>query len=146
MSDDSDELRRRSETYIDSMFGPGQGERHSRFLDHLENEAMREMMHRCHVLEGDTRWLSSEENYLLGLVVLCATRSYGPAAMFAKTLRHLGTPREKILEALARLSMWVGPIAAAEASAHVQRALRDHDERGVASLEAWFPAPRGESK
>lgn len=137
-----DDLRQRSEGYIDSLFGPGQGERHGQFLDHLESEAMREMMHRCHLLEADTRWLSVEENYLLGLVTLCATRSYGPAAMFAKTLRHLGTPREKILEALARLAMWVGPIAAAEASALIQRALRDFDERGLGSMEAWFPPPR----
>ena len=109
--------------------------------DDLPDEAapLREAMHRCHVLEADTSWLSVEENYLLGMVVLCATRSYGPAAMFAKTLRHRGTPREKIVEATARLTMWIGPIAAAEASALIQRALRDYDERGMGSLEAWFP-------
>jgi hypothetical protein len=136
-----DELIARSEAYLDQLFGPGAGQRHSRFLEHLDSPALRETLHRYHVLEADTTFLSVTENYLLGMVVLCAVRSYASAGMFARTLLHLGTPREKLLEAVTRLSMWVGGIPAAEAAAHIQRAIRDWDERGPASLEGWFPPP-----
>ena len=80
------------------------------------------------------------------MVVLCAQRAFGPAAMFAKTLLHLGVAREKLLEAIARLAMWVGGIAAAEAAAHIQKAIGEYEQRGLASLDAWFPpasAPAG---
>ena len=103
-------------------------------------------LHSYHVLESDTRYLSITENYLLGMVVLCAQRAFGPAAMFAKTLLHLGVAREKLLEAIARLAMWVGGIAAAEAAAHIQKAIGEYEQRGLASLDAWFPpasAPAG---
>lgn len=130
-----------SERYLDSVFGPGFGGRHSAFLARIENPSLRGELHRYHLREADESQLTIEENYLLGMCVLCATRSYGPAAMFAKTLRHRGVGREKILEAVARLSMWVGGIAAAEATAHIQQALKHYDAEGLASLDAWFPTP-----
>jgi alkylhydroperoxidase/carboxymuconolactone decarboxylase family protein YurZ len=136
---DTDERRQQSEHYLDQLFGAGAGARHSAFLDRLEHPALREALHGYHVLEADTRHLSVAENYLIGMAVLCAQRAYGPAAMFAKTLRHLGVPREKLLEVTARLGMWVGGIAAAEAAAHIQKAIGEYEQRGVASLEAWFP-------
>jgi hypothetical protein len=125
--------------YVDGIFGCGTGERHVAFLEGIQNDALREAVHRCHAMEADTSRLSLEENYLLGMCVLAAQRSYGTAAMFAKVLLHLGTPREKILEAIGRLSMWVGPLPCAEASLVVQRALGHYDEEGFASLAAWFP-------
>src|SRR5262245_39742912 len=140
-----DELVRRSEAYVDTLFGAGTGQRHTQFLEHLENQALRETLHRYHLLEADTTHLSVEENYLIGMAVLCATRSYSTAAMFAKTLLHLGVTKEKLLEAVARLSMWIGGVPAAEAAAHIQRAIRDYEQRGRDSLEVWFPAPRGEA-
>jgi len=147
MDADRNERVQQSERYLDSLFGPGAGARHSAFLAHLAHPALRDTLHGYHVLEADTRHLSVAENYLLGMVVLCALRSYGPAAMFAKTLIHLGVPREKVIEATARLAMWVGGIAAAEAAGHIQKAIRDYEQRGLAALEAWFPPaaepPRG---
>ncbi len=134
-----DSLHERSERYLDGLFGAGAGRRHAAFVDRLASPALRETLHTYHVLEADTRWLSVEENYLLGMVVLCAQRAYAPAAMFAKTLMHLGVAREKITEATARLTMWVGGIPAAEAAAHVQKAIREYEKDGFASLAAWFP-------
>ncbi len=138
-TNEEEDLVRRSEAYLDGLFGPGRGRRHTAFLGRLESGALRDAMHRCHLTEADTTHLSVEENYLLGVCVLAALRSYGPAGMFAKTLRHRGVPRAKILEAVGRLAMWIGPIPAAEAAGHVQKALADYDERGEASLAAWFP-------
>ncbi|GAC1352926.1 MAG: hypothetical protein NVSMB1_20770 [Polyangiales bacterium] len=128
-----------SEAFLDSVFGAGEGRKHTAFLAHLENDALRDAVHRCHAMEADTALLSVEENYLIGMSVLCANRAFGPAAMFAKTLRHLGVQREKILEAIARLSMWIGAVQAAEAASHIQRALHEYDQTGKASLAAWFP-------
>lgn len=142
----TDERKQQSERYLDELFGPGAGARHSAFIDRLDHPALREALHGYHVLESDTRYLSIPENYLLGMVVLCAQRAYGPAAMFAKTLLHLGVAREKLLETTARLAMWVGGIAAAEAAAHIQKAIGEYEQRGLASLDAWFPpaaAPAG---
>jgi alkylhydroperoxidase/carboxymuconolactone decarboxylase family protein YurZ len=132
--------RARSERYLDELFGAGAGARHSTFIDRLDHPALRDTLHGYHVLESDTRHLSVAENYLLGMTVLCAQRNYGPAAMFAKTLVHLGVPREKLLEAIARLAMWVGGITAAEAAAHIQKAIGEYEQRGLASLDGWFPA------
>src|SRR3954452_18419232 len=132
--------QRESERYLDELFGPGAGARHSAFIDRLAHPVLRDTLHGYHVLEADTRHLSVAENYLLGMVVLCAQRNYGPAAMFATTLLHLGVPRGKLIEATARLAMWVGGIAAAEAAAHIQKAIGEYDQRGLASLDAWFPA------
>ena len=131
--------RARSERYLDDLFGEGAGAKHSAFIDRHAHPALREALHGYHVLESDTRHLSVEENYLLGMTVLCAQRAYGPAAMFAKTLRHLGVSPDKLLEATARLAMWVGGIAAAEAAAHIQKAIGEYEQRGLASLDAWFP-------
>ena len=125
--------------YVDALFGPGTGVRHAAFLEAIENDALRDAVHRCHAMEADTRHVSLEENYLLGLCVLAALRSYGTAAMFAKVLMHLGTPRARILEAVGRLGMWTGPLAAAEAALVVQRAIEQYEEQGFASLGAWFP-------
>ncbi|MCA1663467.1 MAG: hypothetical protein LC659_04225 [Myxococcales bacterium] len=136
---DDEELLRRSEAYIDGIFGSGAGEKHSRFLQHIENPTLRATIHSYHLMQAQKDELSIEENYLIGMCVVAAQRCYGPAGMFAKTLRHRGVRREKILEAAGRLSMWIGGIVAAEASAHIQKALDDYDKRGVASLDAWFP-------
>jgi hypothetical protein len=136
---DDPELRARSEHYLDQIFGPGAGARHTAFIDRLQHPALRETLHRYHLLESDTTHLSLAENYLLGMVVLCAQRAYAPAAMFAKTLLHLGVPREKLLEATARLAMWSGGLLAAEAAAHMQKAIREYEQHGVDALEAWFP-------
>ena len=135
-----EDTERRSIEYLDGMFGPGAGEKHCRFLRGVESDALRDTLHGYHALEADTRHLSLEENYLLGMIVLCATRSYGTASMFAKTLMHLGVPREKVLEAVTRLSMWVGGIHAVEAAIHVQRAVKEYEAKGLASLDGWFPA------
>ena len=90
--------------YVDGLFGSGTGERHVAFLDRIQNEALREAVHRCHAMEAETTHVSPQENYLLGMCVLAAVRSYATAAMFAKVLLHLGTPSPKILEAVGRLS------------------------------------------
>jgi hypothetical protein len=125
--------------YVDGIFGAGAGEKHVRFLERIENDTLREMVHRYHALEADTEQLSLTENYLIGMCVLCAGKSYGTAAMFAKTLLHLGTPKAKILEATARLSMWIGGLPAAEASFVIQKAIREYERDGIGSLGAWFP-------
>jgi alkylhydroperoxidase/carboxymuconolactone decarboxylase family protein YurZ len=128
--------------FLDPLFGEGAGEKHSRFLARIGNEGLREVIHRFHLMEADTRHLSLEENYLIGMCVLCAGRSYGTAAMFAKTLLRLGVSREKILEAVARLSMWTGGLPAVEATFAIQKAIREYEEQGLASLAAWFPEER----
>lgn len=137
-----DELLAQSEAYLDAQFGPGMGRRHTAFLDRLASPSMRQTLHGYHVVEGDESLLSVEENYLLGVCVLCATRAFGPAAMFAKTLRHKGVAKEKILEAVSRLSMWIGGVPAAEALGHIQKALAEWDAKGLASMDGWFPEPR----
>ncbi|HZH03485.1 MAG TPA: hypothetical protein VEY30_06850 [Myxococcaceae bacterium] len=137
-------LLRASVDYVDGIFGEGAGERHAHFLEHLRSDALRDTLHRYHLQESDTRWLSREENYLLGMAVLCAQRHYATAGMFAKTLRHLGVADEKILEAVSRLSMWIGGVPAAEAASHIQKALEDYRQKGLESLDGWFPpAARG---
>ena len=135
----SDDVRARSERYLDELFGAGAGARHSRFLEQLEDQALREELHRYHALQDDRSQLSLEEHYLIAMCVLCAQRSFGTAQMFAKTLRHLGVPRAKIVAALGRLAMWVGGIAATEAMLALGRALDDYDRLGADSLAAWFP-------
>jgi hypothetical protein len=136
---DDEAALRLSEAFLDATFGEGAGRKHTEYLRYIQNDALRETLHRYHALEADTARLSLEENYLIGMCVLCVTKSWGPACMFAKTLRHLGVEREKILEATARLTMWIGGIPAAEATAHVQKALREFDEKGVGSMGDWFP-------
>lgn len=136
-------VRVRSEAYLDDLFGDGAGARHAAFVDRLAHPVLRDTLHRYHVLEADETHLSIDDNYLIGMAVLCAQRSFGPAAMFAKTLRHRGVPAARILEVCARLAMWVGGLAAAEAAAHIQKALRDYDQLGLEALAAWFPAPPG---
>jgi alkylhydroperoxidase/carboxymuconolactone decarboxylase family protein YurZ len=135
------ELIAQSQAYLDRVFWTGAGSGHSQFLDHLEHDGLREAIHRCHLMQADTRWLSVEDNYLIGMCVLYAQRCYGPAGMFARTLLHKGVAQERILEAAARLSMWIGPIPAAEAAGHLQKALADYAQRGPASLQPWLPAP-----
>ncbi len=127
--------------YVDRLFGEGMGERHLRFLERLPNEHLREMILRYHAVESDTTWLSIEENYLLGMCTLCATGNYDTAAMFAKTLLHLGAPKQKLMEACGRLAMWVGGLPAAEASFRIQKAIREYERSGVESMALWFPAP-----
>jgi hypothetical protein len=133
---------RDTETYVDSIFGAGTGQAHVRFLDRIQNPALREMIHRYHALEADTSQLSLQENYLIGMCVLLAQRDYQAASLFAKTLLHLGTPKEKLLEASARLAMWIGGLPAVDASFAIQKAIREYEREGTASLGAWFPSDK----
>lgn len=135
----NEDEQRASEAYVDELIGPGMGARHSRFLEGLGNDALIETMHRYHLMEARTEQLSIEENYLIGMAVLYATKSHGTAGMFAKTLLHRGVPADKLREAVARLTMWVGGIPAAEASGHLARAIRDYETQGLASMRGWFP-------
>jgi alkylhydroperoxidase/carboxymuconolactone decarboxylase family protein YurZ len=128
-----------TEAYVESIFGPGTGEAHVRFLERIQNPALREMIHRYHTLEANTSELSLHENYLIGMCVLCAQRDYQAASLFAKTLLHLGMRKEKLLEACARLAMWVGGLPAADASFTIQKAIREYEREGLASLGVWFP-------
>lgn len=128
-----------TEKYVESIFGPGTGESHVRFLERIQNPALREMIHRYHTLEADTSELSLHENYLIGMSVLLAQRDHQTASLFAKTLLHLGMRKEKLLEACARLSMWIGGLPAVEASFVVQKAVREYEKDGLASLGVWFP-------
>ena len=134
-----DEERKRSEVYLDQIFGAGAGARHTAFLATLPSPALRDGLHRYHVLESDAEHLSVADNYLIGVCVLCATKSYGPAGMFAKTLLHLGVPKQRIFAAVSRLEMWIGGVPAAEALGHVARAVREYEAEGLASMKAWFP-------
>jgi hypothetical protein len=133
-----------TEAYVESIFGPGTGEPHVDFLERIQNPALREMIHRYHALEADTSELSLHENYLLGMCVLLSQRDYQTAALFAKTLLHLGMRKQKLLEACARLAMWIGGLPAVEASFAIQKAIREFEREGLGSLEVWFPkrAPR----
>lgn len=128
-----------SEAYLDRLFGPGMGARHSQFIDKLQSASVRAALHRYHTLEDDESWLSVEDNYLLGTVVMCALGEYGPAAMFAMTLRHRGVPAGRILAAVGRLEMWVGGLRAATAIGQIQRAIRVYDRDGLDAMAAWFP-------
>jgi len=138
MSND-DDPRAQTERYVDGLFGPGGGERHLRFLERIAHPGLREMVLRYHGLEADTAHLSLEENYLIGLAVLCALGRFDTAAMFAKTLLHLGTPKEKLLEAGARLAMWIGGLPAVEASFRIQKAIAEYERDGLGSLSVWLP-------
>jgi hypothetical protein len=133
---------RDTETYVDAIFGEGSGEAHVRFLDRIQNEALREMIHRYHTLESDTSELSLQENYLIGMCVLLTQRDYTAAALFAKTLLHLGVRKEKLLEATARLAMWIGGLPAVDASFAIQKAAREYEKEGLGSLGVWFPPER----
>lgn len=128
-----------TERYIDTLFGPGMGKRHLQFLDRISNPTLREQVMRFHSMEANTSLLSIEENYLLAVCVLSALGRYSTAAMFAKVLRHLGTPADRILEAVGRLSMWVGGLPAVEASFAIQKALSEYERDPVAALAVWFP-------
>jgi hypothetical protein len=139
MSQEQDDPLRATADYVDRIFGPGMGERHVQFLRRLENDALREMILRYHAVEADTRWLSLEENYLIGMCVLSAGGQLDTAAMFAKTLLHLGVSRHKVLAAVGRLAMWIGGLPAAEAALRIQRALGEYERSGVASMAVWFP-------
>jgi hypothetical protein len=132
-----------SEAYLDGIFGPGAGKAHTQFLARLGNPPLEEALHRAHAQQADQRLLSVTEHYLIGICVLCATKGYAPAAMFAKTLRHLGVSAEKIREAVARLAIWIGPVPAAEAAGHVGKAIAEYERDGLRSLAAWFPEAPG---
>ena len=135
-----------TEAYVDSIFGAGTGEAHVRFLDRIQNEALREMIHRYHTLEADTSELTLRENYLIGMCVLLSQRDYTAASLFAKTLIHLGERKEKLLEATGRLAMWIGGLPAVDASFAIQKAIREYEKEGLASLGVWFPPPSEERK
>lgn len=128
-----------TERYVDAIFGEGSGRRHVAFLDRIAHPGLRDMIHRYHTMESDTSRLSLEENYLIGLCVLAATGRHETAAMFAKTLLHLGTPKEKLLEAVARLSMWIGGLPAVDTALRIQRAIAEYERDGLGSLAAWLP-------
>ncbi len=125
--------------YVDGIFGPGMGRRHVAFLRRLECESLRQTILSYHPLEADTRWLSLQENYLLGMCVLCAGGHLDTAAMFAKTLMHLDVPKGKILESISRMSMWIGGLPAAEAAFKIQRAVAEYERQGLRSMAVWFP-------
>lgn len=131
-----------TEAYVDAIFGAGTGEAHVRFLERIQNPALRELIHRYHSLEADTSQLSLQENYLIGMCVLCSQRDYVAAALFAKTLLHLGVSPEKLLESVARLAMWVGGLPAADASFAIQKAIREYQQEGLGALAVWFPEER----
>jgi hypothetical protein len=131
-----------TESYVDSIFGPGTGAAHVRFLDRIQNPALREMIHRYHTVEADTSQLSLQENYLIGMCVLCSQRDYVAASLFAKTLLHLGVTKEKLLEATARLAMWIGGLPAVDASFAIQKAIREYEQEGLGSLGVWFPGEK----
>ena len=133
-----------TEAYVESIFGPGTGEAHVEFLERIQNPALREMIHRYHTLEADTTELSLQENYLLGMCVLLSQRDYQAAGLFAKTLLHLGVRKQKLLEACARLAMWIGGLPAADASFTIQKAIREYERDGLASLGVWFPRKAGQ--
>jgi alkylhydroperoxidase/carboxymuconolactone decarboxylase family protein YurZ len=133
---------RETEAYVESIFGAGTGEAHVRFLERIQNPALREMIHRYHALEADTSHLSLRENYLIGMCVLCSQRDYVAASLFAKTLLHLGVSKETLLESVARLAMWVGGLPAADASFAIQKAIREYEQEGLGSLAVWFPEER----
>ena len=131
-----------TEAYVEAIFGPGTGEAHVRFLERIQNPALREIIHRYHTFEADTSQLSLQENYLIGMCVLCSQRDYVAASLFAKTLLHLGVSPEKLLESVARLAMWVGGLPAADASFAIQKAIREYQQEGLGSLSVWFPEER----
>jgi hypothetical protein len=141
---DPDDIKQATVAYVERIFGAGSGAKHVRFLDRIEHANLRETVHRYHALEADTSLLSLEENYLIGLCVLCAQGQTATAAMFAKTLLALGVSKLKILEAVARLSMWIGGLPAVEATFAIQKAIREYEIDPTAALAVWFPAPRGE--
>jgi hypothetical protein len=128
-----------TERYVDGLFGEGAGRRHVEFLERIAHPGLRDMIHRYHALEADTAHLSLEENYLLGLAVLSALGRHETAMMFAKTLLHLGTPKEKLLETVARLAMWIGGLPAADIMLRVQRAILEYEQEGLGALSAWLP-------
>jgi hypothetical protein len=135
----NDDPKKQTEAYVDGIFGDGAGRRHLRFLERIADPGLREQVLRYHALEADTAHLSLAENYLLGFAVLAALGHHETACMFAKTLLHLGTPKEKLLAAAARLSMWVGGLPAVEASLRLQRAIAEYERDGLGALAAWFP-------
>lgn len=136
-------LKAASEGFLDGIFGPGMGARHTAFVERLGEPTLRDGLHRYHVLESDERWLSIEDNYLLGMTVLCATGDFAPASMFAMTLMHRDVPKERTFAAVARLEMWVGGIRAATALGHMRKAVRSYEKHGMAAMAGWFPEPAG---
>ncbi len=134
-----DTLRKKSESYLDTIFDEGAGAKHSALLEKFASPSLRETLHGYHVMESNTEHVSIEENYLIGMCVLCASKNFTSAAMFAKTLCHLGVPSEKLFEAISRMSMWIGGVPAAEALGHIQKAVRHYERDGQASMAAWFP-------
>ena len=133
------DLVEQSQAALDRLFGPGAGQRHTAFLDGLPHAELRAELHRAHVWAASGEYLSPREHYLIGMAVLYAQRAYGPAGMFARTLLHLQTDPEAVVEAVARLALWVGPVQAAEAAGHLAKAVAAYQQHGLASLEAWLP-------
>ncbi len=132
-------LVKQSQAALDRLFGPGAGRRHTAFLDGLPHAELRTALHRAHLWAAQDEHLSPQEHYLLGMTVLYAQRAYGPAAMFARTLLHLQVDPATVYEAVARLALWIGPVQAAEAAGHLQKAVTGYQDHGLASLEAWLP-------
>ena len=132
-------LVEQSQAAIDRLFGPGAGKRHTAFLDGLPHAELQTGLHRAHVWAARGAHLSPQEHYLIGMAVLYAQRVYGPAGMFARTLLHLQVDPATVVEAVARLALWIGPVQAAEAAGHLSKAITDYQEHGLASLEAWLP-------
>jgi hypothetical protein len=140
-------LAEQSQAALDRLLGPGAGKRHTAFLDELPHPELAAALHRAHLWAVRDEHLSPQEHYLIGMTVLYAQRAYGPAGMFARTLLHLKTDSATVVEAVARLALWIGPVQAAEAAGHLMKAVTDYQDHGLASLEAWLPgisdAPAG---
>ena len=108
-------------------------------LEFIDGVTLREMIHRYHSLEANTSELTLPENYLIGMCVLLSQRDYTAASLFAKTLLQLGVRKEKLLEATARLAMWIGGLPTVDASFAIQKAIREYEKEGLGSLAVWFP-------
>ncbi len=133
------DLLSESEAYLDGLFGAGAGHRHTTYLDALPHSELREQLHRAHAWAARDEHLSVPEHYLIGMSVLYALRAYGPAGMFARTLLLLDVSEPTVIEAVARLAIWIGPVQAGEAAGHLTRAIADYHARGLGSMDAWLP-------
>lgn len=130
--------QRASEEFLDRLFGSGMGKRHRAHVARAASgDKFLASMDLYHLMTADTRVLSLELHYLLGVCVFFAMGINGTGMGFAKILLNLGVSPDKIREAVSRLHVWAGRFAASESLAYLERAIADFEERGLASLP-WF--------
>lgn len=136
---DDDNAARVSKDLLESLFGPGSAERlrDARTLGHANLVPVADLHN---AVAADTRLLSLQEHYLIGMSVLLATGRARSAQSVVKLLRHVGMSAETIREAASRLTIWCGGLTAMEMMYHVDVALKDYEAKGVAS----FPCLREE--